>query len=54
MVLQILLNMKGHEAGKEDGIFGANTLKAVKAFQKAQGLSIDGVVGENTWGKLLA
>lgn len=54
MVLQYILNTKGYEAGKEDGIFGANTLKAVKAFQKAQGLSIDGVVGKNTWGKLLA
>ena len=54
MVLQILLNMKGYEAGKEDGIFGNNTLAAVKAFQKAYGLSVDGVVGKNTWTKLLA
>ena len=54
MVLQYILNAKGYEAGKEDGIFGNNTLAAVKAFQKAYGLSVDGVVGKNTWTKLLA
>jgi N-acetylmuramoyl-L-alanine amidase len=54
MVLQYILNNKGYEAGKEDGIFGANTMAAVKEFQKAYGLSVDGVVGKNTWGKLLA
>lgn len=53
-VLQYLLNAKGYDAGKEDGIFGAKTLAAVKAFQKARGLSIDGVVGKNTWSELLA
>lgn len=54
MVLQFLLNAKGYEAGKEDGIFGSKTLAAVKEFQKAYGLSVDGVVGKNTWAKLLA
>lgn len=53
-VLQWLLNEKGHNAGTVDGAFGANTLKAVKAFQKAAGLTVDGVVGKNTWRKLLA
>lgn len=32
-----------------DGDFGAETEKAVKAFQKAHGLTQDGVVGEKTW-----
>lgn len=36
-----------------DGSFGDVTLAAVKAFQKANGLSDDGVVGPNTWRKLL-
>lgn len=53
-VLQILLNSKGHDCGKADGIFGANTLKAVKAFQKTNGLTVDGIVGKNTWTELLA
>lgn len=53
-VLQWLLNENGYNAGTVDGIFGANTQKAVKAFQKARGLEVDGVVGKNTWTKLLA
>lgn len=53
-VLQFLLNAKGYNVGNVDGIFGAKTLAAVKAFQKAYGLSVDGIVGKNTWTKLLA
>lgn len=36
-----------------DGIFGVGTQSAVKAFQKRHGLTIDGIVGPQTWGKLL-
>lgn len=36
-----------------DGSFGGETVDAVKLFQEAKGLSIDGVVGQNTWRKLL-
>lgn len=36
-----------------DGSFGAETESAVKAFQRDNGLSVDGVVGKNTWRKLL-
>lgn len=53
-VLQWLLSLNGYNVGTVDGIFGANTLKAVKAYQVAKGLDADGVVGKNTWGKLLA
>lgn len=53
-VLQWLLNENGYDAGTVDGIFGSNTRSAVKAYQKAKGLSADGVVGKNTWAKLLA
>ena len=35
-----------------DGIFGPITEEAVKEFQKNNGLTVDGIVGENTWGKL--
>lgn len=37
----------------DDGIFGPNTLNAVKQFQKSNGLEADGIVGPNTWRKLL-
>ena len=35
-----------------DGSFGAATERAVKAFQKSEGLTQDGVVGAGTWAKL--
>lgn len=36
-----------------DGSFGGATERAVRAYQEANGLSVDGVVGKNTWAKLL-
>ena len=36
-----------------DGSFAAETEKAVKKFQSDHGLSVDGIVGKNTWSKLL-
>ncbi len=32
----------------DDGKFGSGTARAVKAFQKANGLKVDGLVGKNT------
>ena len=45
--LQQLLNQHGAALGV-DGDFGADTLAAVKDFQSAHGLEVDGVVGPNT------
>lgn len=53
-VLQWLLDESGFDPGKADGIFGQKTLAAVKAFQKAKGLTADGICGKNTWQKILA
>lgn len=50
--LQYRLQMLGYYNGKMDGIYGANTTKAVRQFQKAYGLQIDGITGPNTWGVL--
>lgn len=36
-----------------DGIFGAGTQSAVRAFQRKYNLDVDGIVGPQTWGKLL-
>ena len=36
-----------------DGLFGPNTLKAVKTFQTNNKLVSDGIVGDNTWQALL-
>ena len=50
--LQKLLNKNGYKL-TEDGIFGANTQKAVQNYQQKKGLAVDGIVGKNTWGSLL-
>ncbi|PEJ48210.1 hypothetical protein CN692_24190 [Bacillus sp. AFS002410] len=35
-----------------DGKFGPKTEKAVKEYQKRKGLTVDGIVGQQTWSKL--
>ena len=52
-LLQRLLNKVGFDSGKADGIYGIKTLGAVKKFQKAEKLIVDGIVGPKTWKALL-
>ena len=54
-VLQELLKGRGYDLGAygADGDFGAATKTAVMSFQAINGLTADGIVGENTWRKLL-
>lgn len=54
LVLQDALNVLGYTTYTLDGRFGANTERAVRAFQSNFGLSVDGIVGCNTWKKLTA
>lgn len=53
--LQRLLIGSGFGCGASgaDGVFGNDTVTAVKEFQKRNGLTADGVVGQKTWSKLL-
>lgn len=46
------LNARGYDTNGIDGIFGSGTKTAVISFQKAQGLSADGIVGKDTLHKL--
>lgn len=52
--IQYALNQLGYgNSGTKsiDGIFGSGTASAVKAFQRAVGISADGIVGNNTRAK---
>jgi len=51
--MQTQLTTKGYPL-KADGSFGPATLKAVRLFQSANGLTADGIVGPATWAALLA
>ncbi len=50
--LQQLLESNLYPVGGIDGIFGSRTLSAVRAFQGANNLTVDGLVGNNTWNAL--
>ena len=49
--LQKLLNQNGYSLDV-DGDFGSKTQAAVKDYQQKNNLSVDGIVGTNTWGAL--
>lgn len=53
--LQTLLIGAGYSCGSKgaDGSFGGDTEAAVKAYQKAKKIAVDGSVGPKTWSKLL-
>lgn len=51
--LQGLLIDQGYAPGAMDGVFGSKTEAAAKAFQAANHLTADGIVGPKTWSKLL-
>ena len=46
--LQAALNLLGFDAGREDGILGARTDRAIREFQRNVGLPPDGIMGSTT------
>jgi peptidoglycan hydrolase-like protein with peptidoglycan-binding domain len=50
--LQRLLNAFGSSLDV-DGDFGSKTDKALREYQKAKGLEVDGICGKNSWTSLL-
>jgi len=51
--VQYLLRARGFYRGRADGVYGAKTVAAVKAFQRANGLKADGIAGPQTLPKLV-
>lgn len=52
--IQSLLTYLGYNPGAVDGADGANTQAAVRRFQQAEGLGVDGIAGKATQAALLA
>ncbi|HSP81537.1 MAG TPA: peptidoglycan-binding domain-containing protein, partial [Myxococcaceae bacterium] len=50
--LQDKLRSAGFNPGVSDGKFGPRTERAVRDFQRAQGLKVDGIAGPRTMGAL--
>ena len=46
--IQTKLKRWGYYSGSVDGIYGSQTVSAVKKFQKKNGLTVDGIAGKNT------
>ena len=50
--LQEMLKGYGYYNATVDGDFGIKTAEAVKNFQRAEGLTVDAIVGQKTWNRL--
>lgn len=42
LTAQVLLDRAGHSPGVIDGLMGSNTARAIKAYQRANGMTVDG------------
>ncbi len=54
-LLQTKLVQRGYDLSPygADGKYGNKTVEAVKAFQRDNGLQVDGICGKATWGAIL-
>lgn len=46
--VQVALYCYGYDPGETDAVFGSKTKLAVLQFQRAKGLTVDGIAGKNT------
>lgn len=53
-IIQNQLNRLGFNVGVADGIFGAGTESGVRSYQQSRNLTVDGLVGQETWNKLMS
>lgn len=51
-ILQTMLLFRGFDCKGIDGVFGINTYNALLAFQKKEGIAVDGLAGKNTMERL--
>ena len=54
LIAQDSLNTLGYDTGGLDGIFGVKTRNSVISYQAKNNLSQDGIIGVNTWRKLMS
>ena len=52
-LIQLCLQRAGYSPGRVDGIFGRETQRAVMRFQQSRGLVPDGIVGPQTWQRMV-
>ena len=50
--VQLALTNAGYNPGAIDGRIGKRTIGAIKRFQRAEKLHVDGIVGKRTWSRL--
>ena len=53
VLLQAILNVRGYNCGKADGIFGAKTQSAVNSFRRDNGMDPDGKVDGSVWEEVM-
>lgn len=53
-IAQVLLNRSRHSVGVIDGYMGGNTARAIRAYQRANGLTVDGEVSQQLLRRLAA
>ena len=53
-IAQDALTTLGYDTGGLDGVFGPKTRDSILTFQNRNGLSQDGIIGNNTWNSLMS